>query len=82
MWLLQILGAKTPGAGGTQLLAGCAPKAAPAGDWVRAWGHLLSKPLPWGGRAQGQAHRSAVPGGQETVNPSLEARDNTRPPKV
>lgn len=55
VWLLQILGVKTPGAGGTQLLTGCALKAAPAGYWVRAWGQLLSKSLPWGGSAQGEA---------------------------
>lgn len=67
----------------TQLLSGCAQKAAPAGGGVGVGGQLLSEPLPWRGSAQGQACRSTLPGGgQEAVNPSLEARDNTRPLKV
>lgn len=80
-WLLQIFRAMTPSAGGTQLFADWAQKAASAGVGVGVGGQL-SKPLPWRGSAQGQASCSTVPAGQETDNPSPEARDNTRPPKV
>lgn len=64
-WLLQILGAMIPGAGGDSAPSWLCPEAG-----VGVGGPLLSKPLPWRGSVQGQACCSTVPGGgQETVDP-------------